>query len=334
MPNENQPPAAPVVEQPPVAPAVPSLLSEPAPAPAAPVAPAAPAAPAPGSPPAGDPAPAPAAPAAAPAAKWSDTWREELVGDVTTEEGKKKLAQLQRLDSPRALYEKVMNQEKLISSGAYKKALPEGASAEELAAYREEHGVPATHDKYDQTLPDGMVLGEDDKPLVEEFLKDMHLANAPQAQVTAALGAYAKIVQAAEADRALKDKDVIASTTTALRAEWGAEYQANLNLVKGFIATAPEAVQGQILNARLADGTPLASHPDVLRWFAGNARTLNPMGTIVPGSADPTGAVETELAGLKKMMGDDTSEYWKGPNADKNQARYRELLTFQERVRK
>lgn len=34
-----------------------------------------------------------------------------------------------------------------------------------------------------------------------------------------------------------------------------------------------------------------------------------------------------ELADLRGLMADKNSEYWAGPNAEKNQARYRELVT-------
>lgn len=307
-------------------------------------------APAPATPPAGDPpAPAgvpsplnengggnpnqtdPASPPAAPTGKWADNWREELVGDVTTEEGKKRLTQLQRLDSPRAMYEKLLNQEKLISSGEYKKKLGDNPTPEEMAQYRADNGIPESHDKYDLTLEDGLVIGEQDKPVVDAVLQALHKANAPQGVVSSMLNTYFSMQENAAAERAVQDKEVRNSTTSTLKAEWGSDYIPNINLINAHIATAPEAVQPLLLNARLADGTPLASHPDVLRWMANTARQLNPVATVVPGASDPTGAINSELANLKKMMGDSNSEYWKGPNADRNQQRYRELLEAQNR---
>lgn len=283
-----------------------------------------------GTPPAADPA---AAPAGTPA-KWADTWREDLVGDVSSEEGKKRLSQLQRLDSPKAMYEKLLNQEKLISSGKFKKTLGENPTPEEVAEYRKENGIPEAADKYDLNLEDGLVVGEADKPMVDEFLKAMHAANAPQGQVTAALNTYFKMQETAAAERAVKDKEIQNITTIDLKAEWGNDYQPNINLIKAHIAQAPQEVQEGILNARLPDGTPLASSPGVLRWLANTARQLNPVATVVPGATDPTSAIGDELASLKKMMGDSNSEYWKGANAEKNQQRYRELLEAQERYKK
>ena len=54
---------------------------------------------------------------------------------------------------------------------------------------------------------------------------------------------------------------------------------------------------------------------------------INPIATVVPGSGtNAVQAVENELADLRKMMGDHSSEYWKGPMAAKHQARYKELV--------
>ena len=37
-------------------------------------------------------------------------------------------------------------------------------------------------------------------------------------------------------------------------------------------------------------------------------------------------SLNDEIAGLEAKMADRTSDYWKGPQANQNQARYRELL--------
>lgn len=290
--------------------------------------PAQPAAPIPGTPPA-DPAQPPAA------FNWGDNWREQLVGDVTTDDGKKRLQQLQRLADPRAMYEKLINQEKLISSGQMKKSLPESPTETELATFREENDIPASADQYLEglELDDGMVIGDDDKPMVEGILADLHAANMPRGMAKTMLNSYYRIQADAVAARDLKDVEYRDTTAAELRQTWGGDYTPNINLIKGLIAQAPAEAQEGILNARMPDGRPLMSHPGALRWLANQARTINPVATVVPGAADPTGAINTELATLKGMMGDKNSEYWKGPNAEKNQSRYRELLEAQARYK-
>ena len=43
-------------------------------------------------------------------------------------------------------------------------------------------------------------------------------------------------------------------------------------------------------------------------------------------------AIAGELEKLTKMMGNRNSDYWKGPNATKNQARFRELTEANNRL--
>jgi hypothetical protein len=81
----------------------------------------------------------------------------------------------------------------------------------------------------------------------------------------------------------------------------------------------------------MGDGRAIANDPDVLRWLATTARELNPGATVVPAGGDQAGAINDEIGKLEKMMGNHGSEYWKGPNAAKNQERYRQLIEARDR---
>jgi hypothetical protein len=106
-------------------------------------------------------------------------------------------------------------------------------------------------------------------------------------------------------------------------------------MIDGLLTQIPEDGKNLLMGARLADGTPLGSNPKIQRWLANLAREVNPVATIIPGSGTNSAqALESELANIQKLMGDKTSEYWKGPNAEKMQARYRDLLNVQEKMKK
>lgn len=157
--------------------------------------PAAAGAPPPADPPAADPKPAaaagdpPADPAApgtlldggegdanpeAPPSDWPSDWKQRLAGD---DEKLQKF--VNRFSSPKSLLDKVLNQEKLISSGAYKKAMPgEGAKPEEIAEWRKQNDIPESHDKYDLKLEDGLVVGENDKASLDAVLHVAHAQGA------------------------------------------------------------------------------------------------------------------------------------------------------------
>jgi hypothetical protein len=222
-----------------------------------------------------------------------------------------------------------------IASGSLKTALPADPTPEQLTEWRAENGIPESPDKYDTTLPDGMTIGEFDKPIVDEFVKSAHEQNLTPGQVKSTLAWYFKNQEQQLAELRQSDAAFSSESTEALRQEWGSEYRLNMNLVDGLLSQAPEGGKDLLLGARLADGTPLGSNPKILRFLANLAREVNPTATVVHGSGtNAVQAIESELASITKLMGDRTSEYWKGPNSAKMQARYRELVTVQDKVKK
>lgn len=297
----------------------------PAPAPAA-------AAPAP-APAAGSPAPAPAAgaPAPAPAAEggdgkadWAPDWRLKMAG------GDEKTAKsLERFASPKDVHNSWKALQQRLSTGELVSKLPKDAKPEDVAKWRTENGIPEKPEAYE--LPEGIVVGDLDKPGVDKFLASMHAKNAHPDVVKAGLATYYEIkadaiAQQAEAD--LTHRDEVAD---ALRAEWGAEYRGNINHVNAFLDMAPEGVKDKLLTARMADGRAVMNDPDMMRAIAGWAREVNPVGTVVPAGGDQMGAIASEITKIEGLMGNRQSEYWKGPGAEKMQARYRELVTARDK---
>lgn len=312
------------------APAPAPAAPAPAPAPAAPSpAPAAsspaPAAPAP-SPAAGAPSPSPA-PAADVKATWPEDWRDQMAnGD------EKVRKQLDRFASPKDVTNAWRAMQTKLSSGELKSTLPKDAKPEDVAKWRAENGIPEKHTDY--KMPEGVVVGDADKPLIDLFLQEMHGKNASPEMVQTAVASYYKIQEqqaAAIAEADVAHKDEMENT---LRAEWGPEYRSNVNAVVSMLSTAPGGIKDKILSARMADGRAITNDPDVLRWLASTARELNPVATVVPAGGDQMGAINDEIGALEKLMGNRSSEYWKGPNADKNQARYRQLVEARDRKSK
>lgn len=261
------------------------------------------------------------APPAAPQ-NWPDDWREKYAGA-----DEKKLKQLQRYASPQAALDALFSAQQKIRSGEMKSALPENPTPEELTKWRAENGIPESPDKYELNLPSGLVLGDDDKPVVDDFLKAAHEANMHPAQVAKALDWYFSKQEEVQRAQDEFDAETRAAGENALRAEFGGEYKANMQAVRDLLAGAPEGIKEQLLGGRLADGTPVGNSPDVIRWLVGIAREINPAATVVPGSgANAMQAMESELADIEKMMGDYNSDYWKGPKSAQLQARYDELV--------
>lgn len=277
---------------------------------------------------AGDPPVVPEpSPADDPAALWPEDWRQRYAG-----EDEKKLKQLERYASPQAALDALFAAQAKIRSGELKTALKPDATPEEVAQWRSDNGIPESPDKYEVKLPDGLVASDEDKAVIDGFLKSAHEANMHPDQVNKALAWYMDQQEKLADQRAQADAQIRQQTEDVLREEFGPDYRRNIKAVDELLSGAPGELKDRLLGARLSDGTPLGNDPDAIRWLVGLARELNPIGTVLPGSgSNATQALADEKAGIEALMGDRSSEYWKGPKAAQLQARYRELITAEEK---
>jgi len=260
---------------------------------------------------------------------WPENWRElKANGD------EKMLRRLQRYASPSAAIDALFAAQAKISSGELKSALKPNATPEEKSAWREENGIPQEANGYEINLPNGLVIGASDRPVVDDFLKSAHEANMHPSQVNQALAWYFDKQEQAVAEQSARDHETRMHAEDELRAEFGPEYRRNVQIANQLLDGAPEGVKDRLLAGRMADGTPIGNDPSVIRWLVGLSRELNPIATVVPGSGtNAVQAMETEIADLRTKMGDHKSEYWRGPKAQQLQARYRDLVNAQAKAR-
>lgn len=263
--------------------------------------------------------------------QYPDTWRENYAGEDAG-----KLEALSRYASPSAAFDGLIATKSMIRSGEYKKVseFPTEGSDEDKASWREGNGIPASADKYDLTFDDGLVIGEDDKPIIDDFLSFAHERNMSAKDVKDSVEWHyhneEKIVEA----MAENDAKIQGETEDALRADWGTEYRANINRINNLLDTAPEGVKDKIWGARFDDGSPLSSDQGALKWLIDMALQINPATTLVPGAGDNiAGAIEDEMKNFESMMGNKNSEYWKGPKAEGNQKRYLALTEAKQKMK-
>lgn len=272
-----------------------------------------------------EPAPNPD-PAPNPTAKgWGETWRQELAGDDD-----KAVKQLERFATPKALWDSYQAAAQKIRSGELKAPLPDNATPEQLAAYRADRGIPDKPEGYLEKLPDGLVIGENDKPIFDSFVKELHAVNADPKVAHAAVAWYSKFQEEQAAKTAEADTGHRSETEDALRAEWGADYRANVNHVKAFLESAPEGIADKIANARDSEGRAVLNDPAVMRWLVSTARELNPSHTIVPNTGGNDGAtVEGEIDKIEKFMRTNSKEYYRD---EKMQSRLRDLYGARQKI--
>lgn len=255
-------------------------------------------------------------------ANWPANWRE-----MVSKEDAKVLTRLQRYASPEAALEALIAAQNRISAGELKPVLAKNATPEQIKEWREANGVPESADKYD--------LGDAGKAVPKELLDvvlaEAHATNQTPEQIKGTLKAWGKIQQDIAALRAENDHTAKVNGEEELRAEWGADFRRHINLIHGVLdAHAPAGFKDQLMQARLADGTLLSSSTPFLRFMAQMALIDNPAGIVVPsGSGNPAQSVESEIAKIEEKIG--TKEYTRD---EKMQARYRELLTMRDQLKK
>ena len=258
-------------------------------------------------------------PVAAPA-DWPDDWRAKLAG-----EDQKELARLQRLGSPADVWKAYRALEAKISSGQLKSAPRADATPEEIATWRKENGLPETPEGYKPELPNGMVPGEADAPLIGGFQKTAHELGLTPEQFNKTLQWYFAEADAAKVQAFEQDKAFRSEAEDKLRAEWGAGYRSEVRGIANFMeANAPPGLGDVLFNARTQDGKLLGDHPEVLRWLSSVAKQINPMATLVPaGTTDVVKAGEARIAEIENVMRTDQRAYW---NDSKMQSEYMALL--------
>lgn len=263
---------------------------------------------------------------------WPADWRKLYAGSDD-----KLLKQMERYSSPKAALDSLLALKQKLSKGDFQKVLGENPSEDELKEWRTQNGVPDKPEEYKLEPGDGRVIGEADKPLVTEFLKNMHNKNATPGQVNDALQAYYNMRDAETVKLKEQDDTFHRESQDALMAEFGDDYDRNLNLVGAlFSEYADEGLKTNLLGARLADGTALSNNPDVVRFLVALSREINPTAALVPGtSGNLTAALSDELSVIDKMMRDDPPGSRRKYDSDKKYAdRWMQLTEASEKTKR
>lgn len=268
------------------------------------------------------------------AATWPDNWREEMAkGDA------KKLARLQRFNSPNDVFNSYTEIEGKVSAGKLKavaEPLAADATPEQTAAWRKEQGLPDNADAFvaGLALPNGVTPGEADKPLLASFAEEATLAGWSQRQYNEAVGWYYKLQDSLLSDQQRGDEDFHIHSTQELQQEWGTEFRPNLTRITQFMdAHFPKEVQNIILSARANDGSIIGNHPAFNRVVLELAKFVNPVGAIMPNipGANMTNVddrireIETKYLNAPRNSPEGQA-YWVGGIADE----YRNLLQVRE----
>lgn len=254
-------------------------------------------------------------------------WRSQMAG------GDEKLfKQLGRYSDLANVGKKLKSLQSMLSSGEYTKALPEDADEKTVAAWRKENGVPEDAKGYldKLELPNGMVLGEEDKPVAESFAQRAHEKNWTPSQYADAVGWYYEQQDIARQQQEEADDTFKQESEDDLRATWeGADYRRNLTAVRNMMAGWPEGLADTIMAGRTADGRLIGDDPRFLKAMAQMALDLNPAATLLPGTGGDAKSVDDRLTEIRKFRQENPDKY----DLDKKmQAEELELIEAQQKI--
>jgi uncharacterized tellurite resistance protein B-like protein len=254
-----------------------------------------------------------------------EDWREKYAkGDV------KKLNHLNRYASFEAALDAKFEAQKKISSYKPSVELPENPTEEDIKNYRKAYSIPEDPKGYDLKLDNGLVIGDEDMPIVEKFLERAHGRNAKPNEIKATLQDYFEVQQAENQQVLERFETQKQKAEDELRAEWGINYRQNANIVNNFLENKFGEQSNNLMNAVLADGTLLKNNPAVIRQLLNLAQDVDPVATLGRASSYDATSIDSEIADIEKTMEESPTKYF----ADKSMTKkYEELVIAREKMK-
>lgn len=256
---------------------------------------------------------------------WPQDWQKLAAGGDD-----KKMQRISRYASPQALAEALIESQDKIRSAGLKVAAPKD-NPEALKTWRAENGIPDAPDKYEIKLSNDLIVGDADKPYLNDFLKTAHEANLPPDAVNKMADWYFQKQETQIMEVAKQDDGQLREAKKALMQEWGGGYEGNLDEVANhLVGQYGQEMASQLHLARLPDGRLLGNVPEFTRALLKQARDQNPGAVLVPGASNQTAAVGDRIKQIKDIMVNDPNKYWKDPNM---QEEFAKLLQFEEKAK-
>jgi hypothetical protein len=169
------------------------------------------------------------------------------------------------------------------------------------------------------------VHAQSEQEVTADFTKGLTSEGVPQEHIAKALAWYAKWSARESALEKQLDTQDLADCNAALRQKWGTSFVANKRAARAAFGALPPIMQAALETGTMSDGRLVLHTEAAWELLLDSTRERAPS-YVALASTTVGGTEQTELATLRKMMGDKTGPYWKGRDAARNQARYKELI--------
>ena len=273
---------------------------------------------------------------------WPEDWAEKAAKHFAGDDEKaykRELKRLERIKDPAALYGMYRDAEGKLTSGKLIARPDDKATDEEKTEFAKQLGwTDKPEEMLDQIkLDNEAVVGDADKPVLEDFTKAVHGATTASEFMNKAANWYFKNQEEQAAALDEGDDTFRRESEKALKDEMGSSFKRQTNAIASVFATAPggtdvnngSSLYARLMGGRMADGKIIGDDPDMVRWLVATAKEVNPSATVVD-VADASGkSVDAEIKEIQKHMRDNKREYFKD---EAMQQRYRELLSVREKI--
>lgn len=263
---------------------------------------------------------------------WPEAWRLQMAG------GDEKLAKrLERYGTPDAVGKALLGIQQRISTGEFRANTPkptgDGVKPEEIAAWKQERGLPTEAKEYPFPLAKGMKmedLGEDGVKTADRFKGAFFDADMTPAQVERVMGEYNAIQEELATQQATADAKAKDALEDDLRANWGGEYRKNIATTHKFIEnTFGEDLATALMTARDIEGNRIINMPGMVAKLHDLARQLG-IDDVEGGEPTLGGgkSVDQRIEEINQIYVTNPQEYWSKNLADEKQ----KLLERKERA--
>jgi hypothetical protein len=242
-------------------------------------------------------------------------WRQLMAGTDADA-----LKELERFTDPSKIGSTLLNYKKQMRTGSFDTPPPAEDKPDDLAAWREAHGIPKTAQDY--KIPDATSkrLYDEDKPVLEGFLSYAHKANQPQGVIDFATQWYVDMQEKSATAMVEQDKTAARTAEDTLRSTWGNAYTSNFTAAQ---RAAKEAVPGlDWWSARLPDGRVLGTVPEFVKGM--HEYAINRWGAGEFVGQEQTAKSDNRIKEIEGIISTDIEKY-----TPAMQAEYRELLDAQ-----
>lgn len=184
------------------------------------------------------------------------------------------------------------------------------ATDEDKAKYRKALGVPDKPEDYKIELPEGVEATDADQAIIDMVVPIAHANGVPAAALNGLIGEFLQKSHDLQTVAVQEITKAQADAVTALKKEWGADYEPHLNLAN----RAAEAIGGEpfktfLQTTRIEGGGMLGDHPAIVRFLATIGRRSDEGDLMIGSTADEKASIRQQIDELNKAVPVGSTDY-------------------------